>query len=331
VDLDMTNTHSDHLNSSESAAGQPARNESSALPAANGSNSISFVRRGTGPRTQQGKERSKRNALKHGLFSKLALLKSESRADFDALHNGLREDRQPVGTLEEILVEKVASDFWRLRRLAIAEAAEIQAAKEFLQWDEHEHNRLDAARLPQLSYNGGLLRWMANPEALRASVDLLQNLKEGIEEHGFDSEYDEGILTKLYGSHDEKNNGKWKQGLFDSYLAWRDTSLCSGEERTQKGYPAPQKCRENFVGEVDEEIRRLKSYEKEHASVSARKLELESLRRTVPEGPQLDRLLRCNVTLSREIERTLNQLERCQRIRCGQPVPPSINVNVRNV
>jgi hypothetical protein len=155
---------------------------------------------------------------------------------------------------------------------------------------------------------------------------LLRNLKDRIEEHGFDSEYNEAILTKLYGSHEESVKN-WKRTLCDSYLAGRATSLCSDEECPRKGHELPQIYKEKFL-EVDEEIRRLERYGKELVSVSARKLELELLRRSVPDGPQLDRLLRYNVTLSREVERTLNQLERCQRMRRGQPVPPAINLNV---
>ncbi len=43
-----------------------------------------------GPRTQQGKERSKHNALKYGIFSKVVVLKGESQAEFEDLLNGLR-------------------------------------------------------------------------------------------------------------------------------------------------------------------------------------------------------------------------------------------------
>lgn len=74
-----------------------------------------------GPRTAQGKQKSKRNALKHGIFSKVVLLNGEPRAEFDSLLSGLRTDLKPEGTLEELLVDKVAVLFWRLRRLIIAE------------------------------------------------------------------------------------------------------------------------------------------------------------------------------------------------------------------
>jgi hypothetical protein len=36
-----------------------------------------------GPRTQQGKDKSKLNALKHGFFSKAVLLEDDSREEFD--------------------------------------------------------------------------------------------------------------------------------------------------------------------------------------------------------------------------------------------------------
>src|SRR5260370_10105206 len=78
-------------------------------------------RKGGGPRTAQGKQKSKRNALKHGIFSQVVLLKGEPRAKLDSLLSGLRTDLEPEGTLEELLVDKAAVLFWRLRRLIIAE------------------------------------------------------------------------------------------------------------------------------------------------------------------------------------------------------------------
>ena len=78
---------------------------------------ISVVHGATGPRTQRGKERSKRNALKHGIFSSTVLLKEEPRAEFNSMLRGLRNDFKPQGTLEEILVDKLASLLWRHRRL----------------------------------------------------------------------------------------------------------------------------------------------------------------------------------------------------------------------
>jgi len=42
---------------------------------------------------------------------------------------------------------------------------------------------------------------------------------------------------------------------------------------------------------------------------------------------RMDLVLRYGPSLERELERILKQLERCQRMRLGQPLPPSIDVN----
>lgn len=76
----------------------------------------------TGPRTVEGKRRSSRNALRHGLLARELVLEGESRGQFDALASRLVEHLSPVGELEHLLVERVASCVWRLRRLLLVEA-----------------------------------------------------------------------------------------------------------------------------------------------------------------------------------------------------------------
>ena len=72
-------------------------------------------RKSTGPRTPIGKQRSKFNALKNGLSAQVVLLSNESRLQFDALLHGLQHHYMPHGMLEKVLVEKLATDFWRYR------------------------------------------------------------------------------------------------------------------------------------------------------------------------------------------------------------------------
>ena len=70
----------------------------------------------TGPRTPEGKATSSRNALKHGLLSSAALLMGEDPEALASLGTDLRGALQPYGALEELLVERIVSCFWRLRR-----------------------------------------------------------------------------------------------------------------------------------------------------------------------------------------------------------------------
>jgi hypothetical protein len=79
----------------------------------------------TGPRTIAGKNASKSNATKHGLFSD-GVLKSESRTTYEELLKGFREDFRPEGTLENFLVEKLSIQAWRYRRFVRAERVEIE-------------------------------------------------------------------------------------------------------------------------------------------------------------------------------------------------------------
>ena len=80
----------------------------------------------TGPRTPEGKNRSKRNAFKHGLYAKDLVLPGESPAELNCLRETLRAEHQPVNETEEILVNEIAEHFWRLRRMRQLEARGMQ-------------------------------------------------------------------------------------------------------------------------------------------------------------------------------------------------------------
>ncbi len=71
----------------------------------------------TGPKTPEGKDAVRRNALKHGLLSQEVLLPGEDEAAFKELGESLRDELQPVGELENMLVEQIIAASWRLRRL----------------------------------------------------------------------------------------------------------------------------------------------------------------------------------------------------------------------
>ncbi|HSA81878.1 MAG TPA: hypothetical protein VLE23_13770, partial [Geminicoccaceae bacterium] len=76
-----------------------------------------------GPRTAEGKARSARNALKHGLrAAKYVVLPDEDAAEFAALEAALADELSPAGVLQGILVGRVARAAWRLERAERLEA-----------------------------------------------------------------------------------------------------------------------------------------------------------------------------------------------------------------
>jgi hypothetical protein len=76
----------------------------------------------TGPKSEEGKARSSRNSFKHGLYSKQLVLPGEDPAALDALKADLRAEHQPANETEEILVNELAEQYWRLRRARRLEA-----------------------------------------------------------------------------------------------------------------------------------------------------------------------------------------------------------------
>lgn len=84
----------------------------------------------TGPRTVQGKDNSKFNAVTIGLFAKYVVIPmcdgQASRSKYNRLLADLRMELSPVGTVEGFYVEEMAKSMWRLRRAARAEGGSAQ-------------------------------------------------------------------------------------------------------------------------------------------------------------------------------------------------------------
>jgi hypothetical protein len=83
----------------------------------------------TGPRTEQGKRRSRRNAFRHGLTAETVIDTLENAADYDALAAAINADYRPRTNFELELVARLASLLWRLRRAVAIESGlmDIQA------------------------------------------------------------------------------------------------------------------------------------------------------------------------------------------------------------
>src|SRR5229473_8434294 len=169
----LTAAKSENLKSSKPERNNSSGNKSGAAMAANLATSSSATRRATGPRTPQGKERSKFNARKHGLFSKAVFLQDESRTEYYALLDGLMENFQPQGKLEIVLVENLATLLWRKRRLLQVETAEIEKAQ-FLNWDLALQNKVDELEYAQLKGASDAKLGHSNPLLLiRNAIEIL--------------------------------------------------------------------------------------------------------------------------------------------------------------
>ena len=85
------------------------------------------AKRSTGPTTAEGKAKSAQNAITHGIFAKqfLAGALPETVEEMTTLAAGIREHYQPVGMMEEILVEKIVVESGRYGRILGLEHQEL--------------------------------------------------------------------------------------------------------------------------------------------------------------------------------------------------------------
>jgi len=79
------------------------------------------AQRSTGPKTPEGKEKSKLNAVKHGLTSRYfpAVIEAGTTEweELEAVRADLASHCQPIGPFEELLLEKTIVEYLRYRRL----------------------------------------------------------------------------------------------------------------------------------------------------------------------------------------------------------------------
>src|SRR5262245_25344994 len=82
----------------------------------------------TGPRTEAGKQRSARNALRHGLTAETVVLPLEDAEDYQAFEEAVLAGFEPETAVERELVLRVAALLWRLRRAGSIETGLFQLA-----------------------------------------------------------------------------------------------------------------------------------------------------------------------------------------------------------
>jgi hypothetical protein len=110
------------------ALAAPARLTSLKQIAANRLNAVNS----TGPRTDRGKQRSRQNALRHGLTAETVIGALENAVDYRALETSIMADFQPRSATDRELVCRLASVLWRLRRATAIETGLFQVQGEWV-------------------------------------------------------------------------------------------------------------------------------------------------------------------------------------------------------
>src|SRR5256714_4783069 len=97
------------------------------------------AQRSTGPTTEEGKLRSRRNAVRHGLTAETVIGALEDAEDYKAFEAAVIADYDAQSAVERELVLRLASLLWRIRRATTIETGlfDIQAR----QWLDFRRRR----------------------------------------------------------------------------------------------------------------------------------------------------------------------------------------------
>jgi hypothetical protein len=87
----------------------------------------------TGPKSEEEKQRSRRNALRHGFTAETVIDPLESRDEYLAFEAAILTEYLPQTPVEQELVRRLASLFWRLRRATSIETGLLRMQNEILQ------------------------------------------------------------------------------------------------------------------------------------------------------------------------------------------------------
>jgi hypothetical protein len=115
----------------------------------------------TGPTTPEGKERSRRNAVRHGLTAETVIAALEDTEDYQAFEAAVIADYDVESAVERELVLRLTSVLWRLRRATGIETALFESVTA-------EPGKLDNGG-PHLTLVGGVNLPEQNQSILRAA------------------------------------------------------------------------------------------------------------------------------------------------------------------
>jgi hypothetical protein len=212
----------------------------------------------------------------------------------------------------------------RHRRLLIAEAAEIlrERSGEKL-WREalEQEDRLRSKKSDR-----GLMEFLDNPFVVDRCLELVNGWRERVCQRGYDAHFDFPLMRKLYGRCQAED--------LDTRTQERIRALANSEVKKpqvrsdQEKQELREKEFKDLLSQLDEDIEFLKHAKSVFDNLGSASRAYEKDSQLVPRGENLDRIIRYEAHICREIDRTVAQLLQSIRMRLGHPAPPSVNIEI---
>jgi len=278
------------------------------------------AQKSTGPKTPEGKAASKMNALKHGILStKEVLVRGrnilEKESEFEDFHQQFWEDWNPVGAMEIELVNQIVKTVWRLRRVRKAESAEIALSVDGGQWDRQCHGSDNNIKLWMLE-SDPVPVMMQSVFGNSILIDELKKARDSVEKEGELTEAAIKSVVISAGANSVTTDlEKLRLQLLENPDGLDEPALRAKRKQQSLAHIDGKlatillvrlgcKLRE----EIDEESRQSAAL--------------------LPSPEVLDKLMRYETMLKKDLHRDMIQLERLQRRRKGEAVPPPLTMQV---
>ena len=271
------------------------------------------AQKSTGPRTPNGRAVSKMNALKHGIRAAHVVVRGrcikESSQEFTALRQRFWEDWKPVGATEEMLVDKIVTTHWRLNRVLKAESGEIALSVD----DGYRHRR-------RTGFFSTSAQWAIQGDPYFEMI-----------ESAFGCGFLQSELSKVRKSVEKE--GELTETAIQSVIFRGKPYFLTNElarlrflwKQNPNGQAEPAMRTEQkrmALSYIDRELEMLDR----RRDFCAKQEETEEKARqavaVLPSIEVLDKIMRYGTMLQRDLSRDVILLERLQRRRLGEEVPP---------
>jgi hypothetical protein len=298
----------------------------------------------TGPQTTVGKLVVAGNGIAHGIYAISPVVAGmESLRDWNIYRMEMMVSFAPLGMLETTLAERIILTAWRQRRVARYESehlrSEQQAAQEhvgkelLLDRDEDDDDHDAAEAVGTASWR---LKWLERclqcaklltdgsadaPVEMNDAKDLLLYVETRADEEAQAQLYlsGEGDLDSpvpsVKSDQQFENPERWTVSLLRQRVRPLAEKFCTNGDSFGSLVKKINKEGWEVFKAVKRAKRRLNEYRHEHL---------------LPDERTLERVMRYEAHLSRQLHRDLHELQRLQAMRQGQPVlaPVAIDIDV---
>lgn len=292
----------------------------------------------TGPKTQAGKAFASKNSLKHGLLAQNVVITegegAEDQQAFDDLLADFIVQFNPVGSLEEMLVEKIAVCYWRMGRAHRFEVGVLRSELDTI--TDNYYNSYGTKTDEQI--DNEIAEYLEKIEALKSNRKTLKRFyKQGKALSAID-DWEENWKEISYHLPESGEQGQ-TQAFTIKCIPYKD------DKDSLEPEPPSNPIRNQFSEEgfSDEKIwqlhiqdcqDRIDIYQKSIESLQnekiTHKLRLSAHKQiaALPDRHEMDKLLRYETAIERQLYKAISQLERCQRQRMGDYVPAPVQVDL---